>query len=281
MTAPGLRTLSSQRCFGGTQLILAHDSAILGCEMRLAVFLPPHHTPEAARPALYFLSGLTCTEQNVTTKAGAQRACAEHGLLLIAPDTSPRGADVPDDPAYDLGQGAGFYLTATQAPWSRHFRMDQYILQELPAVVAQLTTSARRGVTGHSMGGHGALTLALKNPGHFQSVSALAPILQPLDVPWGHKAFSAYLGEDRAAWAQHDAASLLLQATERLPILIDQGDADNFLAEQLRADRFLAAAQATGHPVVYRLQPGYDHSYYFVSSFIEDHVAHAARTLCP
>ena len=273
------RILNSYRCFGGTQLILAHDSEVLGCEMRLGVFLPPGHQPGDDTPALTFLSGLTCTEQNVTTKAGAQRACAEHGLLFIAPDTSPRGEGVPDDPAYDLGQGAGFYLTATQAPWSSHFRMDQYILRELPAVVAQLTASTRRGVTGHSMGGHGALTLALKNPGHFQSVSALAPILQPLDVPWGHKAFSAYLGDDRAAWAQHDAASLLAGAPERLPILIDQGGADSFLAEQLRSERFLASAQAVGHPVEYRLQPGYDHSYYFVSTFIGDHVAHAARAL--
>ncbi|MFT4979049.1 MAG: S-formylglutathione hydrolase [Myxococcota bacterium] len=275
-----LQTISRARCFGGEQLVVSHDSAVLGCEMRLGVYLPPGHTPDGDSPALIFLSGLTCTEQNVITKSGAQRYCAEHGLILIAPDTSPRGEGIADAPGYDLGQGAGFYLTATEEPWAPSYQMDRYIIEELPAIIASFTTSTRRGVTGHSMGGHGAITLALRHPGHFQSVSALAPILQPLDVPWGQKAFSAYLGSDESRWRTYDAASLIVGAQERLPILIDQGGADGFLAEQLLSERFLAAARAAGHPVELRLQEGYDHSYYFVSTFIGEHIAHAARALC-
>lgn len=269
--------ISEVRCFGGQQRIIQHSSAVLGCQMRLGIFLPEGH--HADSPVLYYLSGLTCTEQNVLTKAGAQRYCAEHGVILVAPDTSPRGEDVPDDDGWDLGKGAGFYLTATQAPWAASYRMDRYIIDELPGVVAEHTASKRRGVTGHSMGGHGALVLALRNPGHFGSVSALAPILQPADVPWGEKAFSAYLGPDRSTWAEWDAASLIAGASERLPILIDQGDADGFLATQLHSERFLAAARSAGHPVTYRLQAGYDHGYYFVATFIGDHIAHAAEAL--
>ena len=279
---PAHTTVNEYACFGGRQLVLEHASEVLGCRMRLAVYLPPGHQPDHPTPALYFLSGLTCTEQNVTTKAGAQRYCAEHNLLFVAPDTSPRGDDVPDDDAYDLGQGAGFYLSAAQAPWSTHFHMDRYIIEELPQLIAALTASPRRGVTGHSMGGHGAISLALRHPGHFQSVSALAPILQPLDVPWGQKAFSAYLGgANRDAWARHDSASLIADTAgkEQLPILIDQGEADTFLDSQLHSERFLNNAAASNHPVRYRRQPGYDHSYYFVSTFIGDHVAHAAGFL--
>jgi len=280
MAASDPTIVSSSACFGGRQLVVEHASAVLGCTMRLGIFLPPGHGASDDTPALYYLSGLTCTEQNVVTKAGAQRACAAHGLLFVAPDTSPRGEHVADDPAYDLGKGAGFYLTATQEPWTPHYQMDRYIIEEVPEVVAHFTTSRRRGVTGHSMGGHGAITLALRHPGAFESVSALSPILQPLDVPWGHKALAAYLGPDRAAWAAHDAASLIADAAEKLPILIDQGGADGFLETQLESARFLAAAAAAGHPVEYRRQPGYDHGYHFVATFIDDHVAHAARALC-
>ncbi|MFT4621747.1 MAG: S-formylglutathione hydrolase [Myxococcota bacterium] len=272
-----MEVVSQSACFGGVQRVVSHRSEVLGCDMRVAVYTPPGVTPDS--PVLLFLSGLTCTEQNVITKAGAQRACAAHGLVLVCPDTSPRGPEVADDPAWDLGQGAGFYLTATQPPWSAHYRMDRYVLDELPAVVRPYTESGAWGIAGHSMGGHGALVLALRNPGRFRSVSALAPILQPLDVPWGHKVFSAYLGEDRAEWARWDAASLIAGATERLPLLIDQGDADPFLASQLLSERFLAECRAAGHPVTYRRQPGYDHGYHFVASVIDDHVAHCAAAV--
>lgn len=272
-----MERVESHRLHGGVQEVWQHDSRVLGCSMRVAVYRPPDD--DGARPVLYWLSGLTCTEQNVITKSGLQRWCAEHRLMLVCPDTSPRGEGVADDPGWDLGQGAGFYLTATQAPWSEHYRMDQYVTDELVELVRQWSRSDARGITGHSMGGHGAITLVLKNPGLYRSVSAFAPILQPVDVPWGHKAFSAYLGDDRARWAEYDAASLLAKATERLPILIDQGEADSFLQEQLRSERFLAEAQRLGHPVTYRKQPGYDHSYYFVASFAEEHVAHHARVL--
>lgn len=268
--------VEEHRCHGGRQLVVQHDSAVLGCPMRLAVFLPAQAT-DAERPVLLFLSGLTCTEQNVITKGAAQQACAQHGLILVCPDTSPRGPDVADSPDWDLGQGAGFYLSATQAPWAAHYRMDRYVMDEVPAVVGQLARAGRWGVTGHSMGGHGALVLALRNPGRFGSVSALAPILEPMSVPWGQKAFAAYLGPDQAAWAAYDASRLIAQATERLSLLIDQGGADPFLAEQLTSRSFLAAAARAGQAVDYRLQPGYDHSYYFVSSFLPEHVAwHAA-----
>jgi len=281
MAAPQLSEVERRVAFGGTQLVFEHRSAVLDCTMRFAAFLPPSATPgeRCDAPVLYYLSGLTCTEQNVIQKSGAQRYCAEHDLILICPDTSPRGDDVADDDGWDLGQGAGFYLTATQQPWARHYRMDDYVTRELVEAVGQLTTSDARGITGHSMGGMGAIRLALANPGHYHSVSAFAPILQPLDVPWGHKAFAAYLGDDRSAWAAHDPASLIADAQERLPLLIDQGDADDFYATQLVADRFLAECERAEHPVTYRLQNGYDHSYYFVASFIGEHVAHHDRAL--
>lgn len=281
MAKASLQQLEHRRAFGGTQLVFAHDSDVLGCPMRFAVFLPPGVEPGDVRdtPVLYFLSGLTCTEQNVIQKSGAQRFCAERGLILICPDTSPRGDGVADDAAWDLGQGAGFYLTATQEPWAQHYRMDEYVTRELVELARQFTRSEARGVTGHSMGGMGAIRLALRHPGLYRSVSAFAPILQPLDVPWGHKAFAAYLGDDRSAWRAHDPASLIAAAPERLPILIDQGGADDFLATQLVADRFLAECERAGHPVTYRLQPGYDHSYYFVATFVADHVAHHAAAL--
>jgi S-formylglutathione hydrolase len=273
-----MERVEERAAFGGTQLVCLHESDVLGCAMRYAVFLPPD---SEHAPVLYYLSGLTCTEQNAIQKSGLQRWCAEHGLILVCPDTSPRGDGVADSEDWDLGQGAGFYLTATEAPWASHYRMDTYVLEELPEQIRRWTDNPARSVTGHSMGGMGAIRIALSNPGVFRSVSAFAPILQPLDVPWGHKAFSAYLGDDRATWEAFDPASLVASASERLPLLIDQGDADSFLASQLHADRFLAECERAGHPVTYRLQPGYDHSYYFVATFAPDHVAHHAAALRP
>ncbi len=264
--------------FGGEQRVIEHHSAVLGCTMRVGVYLPPHWEGRDL-PVLTYLSGLTCTEQNVITKGGAQQFCAQHGIILVCPDSSPRGDDVADDEGWDLGKGAGFYLTATEAPWSAHYKMDRYVIEELPALCAAFTNNPARGVTGHSMGGHGAIVLALRHPGHFRSVSAFAPILTPSAVPWGEKAFSAYLGPDRAAWAAYDATELIASSTEKLPILIDQGAADPFLETQLPSGPFLAAAHEAGHPVTYRLQAGYDHSYYFVSTFMGDHVAHHAAAL--
>jgi len=264
--------------FGGEQRVVEHTSRELGCTMRVGVFLPAGWQG-ADLPVLTYLSGLTCTEQNVITKGGAQAFCARHGLILVCPDTSPRGDDVADDEAYDLGQGAGFYLSATQEPWSRHYRMDRYVIEELPALCQAFTGSDVRGVTGHSMGGHGAIVLALRHPGHFKSVSAFAPVLTPSAVPWGQKAFAAYLGQDRQAWAAYDATELIKHASERLPILIDQGASDPFFDTQLPSAPFLAAAREADHPVTYRLQAGYDHSYYFVSSFMGEHVAHHAAAL--
>jgi len=268
-------------CSGVRQEVWQHASTTLGCTMRFGVFLPPAALQGRACPVLYWLSGLTCTEQNFITKAGVQAHAAQHGLIVVAPDTSPRGAAVADDPAYDLGQGAGFYLNATQAPWAPHFRMEDYVVDELPALVQQhFPASDRRGLSGNSMGGHGALTLALRHPGRYASVSAFSPIAAPGQVPWGQKALAAYLGEDRAAWAAHDAVALIAQArAERLPLLVDQGEADEFLATQLRPELLRAACEAAGHPLTLRLQPGYDHSYYFVASFLAEHVAHHARAL--
>ena len=273
--------------FGGRQEVWQHASATLGCPMKLGVYLPPAALAGERCPVLYWLSGLTCTEQNVITKAGVQAHAAQHGLIVVAPDTSPRDAagtlNVPNDAAYDLGQGAGFYLDATQAPWATHFRMESYVVDELPARVeahfAGQVQPGRRAISGHSMGGHGALTLALRHPGRYASVSAFSPIVAPSQVPWGQKAFAAYLGEDRAAWAAHDAVALIASATERLPLLVDQGEADEFLATQLRPELLEAACAAAGHPLTLRRQPGYDHSYYFIASFIGDHVAHHARAL--
>ena len=243
----------SNRAFGGTQQVWRHESSTLGCAMNVAVYVPPH--AEGARlPVIYWLSGLTCTEQNFITKAGAQRYAADHDVVLVVPDTSPRGGDVADDPAYDLGKGAGFYLNATQAPWSAHYRMYDYIVEELPALIeAHFPVNGRRGIMGHSMGGHGALVIALRNPGRYKAVSAFAPIVAPSRVPWGRKAFTAYLGEGEAEWAAYDATALLEAAKERLPILIDQGDADDFLQEQLKPEIFAAEAARVGHPLELRM----------------------------
>ena len=266
--------------FGGRQEVWQHASTALGCTMRFGVYLPPAALRGERCPVLYWLSGLTCTEQNFITKAGVQQHAAQHGLIVVAPDTSPRGADVPNDPAYDLGQGAGFYLNATQAPWAAHFRIEDYVVDELPTLVeAHFPASAQRSISGHSMGGHGALTLALRHPGRYASVSAFSPIVAPSAVPWGQKAFTAYLGEDRSAWAAHDAVALITNASERLPLLVDQGEADEFLPTQLQPERLQAVCAAVGQPLTLRLQPGYDHSYYFIASFIGEHVAWHARAL--
>lgn len=277
-----LEIVSSNKSFGGWHKRYRHRSTCLNCDMVFAVYLPPQAEQGEKLPVLYWLSGLTCTDENFMQKAGAQRLAAELGLIIVVPDTSPRGEGVPDDPdkAWDFGLGAGFYVNATQEPWARHYRMYDYVVHELPALVeANFPVSDRRGIAGHSMGGHGALVCALKNPGRYQSVSAFAPISNPMACPWGEKAFSRYLGDDRSRWREWDACALLAEAQERLPILVDQGDRDDFLDGQLKPDALQAAARASGHPLTLRLQPGYDHSYYFIASFIGEHIAHHARAL--
>jgi S-formylglutathione hydrolase len=274
-----MQRIEHRACFGGWQDVYEHRADTLSCTMRFAVYLPPQAETRAC-PVLYWLSGLTCTEQNFITKSGAQRYAAEHGVILVAPDTSPRGDDVADADGYDLGKGAGFYLNATQAPWATHYRMHDYVVHELPALVeTQFAATEARGISGHSMGGHGALTLALRNPGRYLSVSAFSPIVAPSEVPWGQKAFAAYLGDDHDAWTAWDASALVADARERLPLLVDQGDVDEFLTTQLKPERLRAACDAVGHPLELRLQPGYDHSYYFVASFIGEHIAHHAAAL--
>ena len=275
-----MERIEQHASFGGRQEVWQHASTSTGTDMKLGVYLPPQALAGERCPVLYWLSGLTCTEQNFITKAGAQQYAAQHGLIVVAPDTSPRGETVANDAAYDLGQGAGFYLNATQAPWAAHFRMEDYVVEELPALIEQhFAASAARGIFGHSMGGHGALTLALRHPGRYRSVSAFSPIVAPSQVPWGQKALQAYLGDDLAAWKAHDAVALIASATERLPLLVDQGDADEFLAEHLKPALLQAACDKAGHPLTLRMQPGYDHSYYFIASFMGEHVAHHARAL--
>ncbi|MBU1378080.1 MAG: S-formylglutathione hydrolase [Alphaproteobacteria bacterium] len=272
--------VQQHRSQGGVLTYGRHDSAATGTAMKLSVFTPPGEGPF---PVLYWLSGLTCTEDNFTTKAGAYAAAAAHGVMIVACDTSPRGDGVADDPAYDLGQGAGFYLDATQAPWAPHFRMEAYVTRDLIAAVEGAFPAAggRRGIFGHSMGGHGALTLALRHPDLYRSVSAFAPIVSPTRCDWGRKAFAAYLGGDEAEWAAHDAARLVEAGAAKGrfdDILIDQGTGDSFLESQLKPELFVAACEAVGQRLTLRLQDGYDHSYFFMASFVADHVAwHAAR----
>lgn len=276
-----LEQVSAARCFGGTQHVFRHASSATKCDMRFAVFVPP----QAARgpvPVVWFLSGLTCTEENFTVKAGAQRVAAERGLMLVAPDTSPRGPGVPDDPegAYDFGLGAGFYVDATEAPWSTHYRMRTYVESELPALVAAELPAdpARQGIMGHSMGGHGALTIALRDPGRFASVSAFAPIVSPMNCPWGEKALGGYLGPDRSTWRDYDACALIENGARLPALLVDQGTADGFLASQLKPELLEAACETAGQPLTLRRQDGYDHSYFFIATFVADHLRwHADR----
>ena len=275
-----MERVEAHASFGGRQEVWKHASPTLGCEMRFGIYLPEAALRGEKRPVLYWLSGLTCSEQNFITKAGAQQHAARHGLVVVSPDTSPRGSHVPDHDGYDLGQGAGFYVNATQAPWATHFRMQDYVAVELPDLVEQrFAASGARGILGHSMGGHGALVTALRHPGRYRSVSAFSPIVAPSQVAWGRKAFSAYLGEDAKAWEEWDTVALVRVAQERLPLLIDQGDADEFLSTQLRPELLKAACEAAGHPIMLRMQPGYDHSYYFIATFLADHFAHHAAAL--
>jgi S-formylglutathione hydrolase len=276
--------VSQSRSFGGTQFVYRHASHETGTPMRLAAFVPPQANGSKV-PVVWFLSGLTCTEENFTVKAGAQRMASELGLILIAPDTSPRGESVPDDAerAYDFGLGAGFYVDATQEPWTRNYRMRSYIERELPALVAQNLPAdmGRQGMTGHSMGGHGALTIALRNPGRFKAVSAFAPIASPMSCPWGEKALSKYIGSDRAAWRDYDACALI-ESGARLPdLLVDQGTADSFLDSQLKPQLLEATCARAGQPLTLRMQEGYDHSYFFIATFIEDHLRWHAERLGP
>lgn len=276
---PNLDRHEHRACFGGWQDVYQHRSQVLNCDMKFAVYLPPQ-AAHAPCPVLYWLSGLTCTEQNFITKAGAQAYAAEHGLIIVAPDTSPRGDAVADAEGYDLGKGAGFYVNATEAPWATHYRMYDYIVAELPTLIeGHFPATDARCISGHSMGGHGALMIALRNPGRYRSVSAFSPIVAPSQVPWGEKAFRAYLGNDRTAWAAYDTVELLRSAPEMLPILIDQGSADEFLENQLKPHLLQQAAAAIDYPLTLRLQPAYDHSYYFIASFIGEHIAHHARML--
>jgi S-formylglutathione hydrolase len=271
--------VSSNKSHGGVQHVGRHAAATTGTDMTFAIFVPDHE-PGARLPVLWYLSGLTCTHANVMEKGEYRRACADHDIILVAPDTSPRGVGVPDDEAYDFGQGAGFYVDATEAPWATHFRMRSYVEQELPALIAGEfpVDMGRQGITGHSMGGHGALTIALRDPARFRSVSAFSPIVAPSQVPWGQKALSGYLGEDRTSWRLYDAVALIEDGARVPELLLDIGSSDQFLEEQLRPDLLDAACRDAGIALTQRLQPGYDHSYYFVSTFLADHVAwHAER----
>ena len=274
-----LSPVSASRAHGGMQGVYRHACAATGTDMVFSVFVPDH-AAGARLPVVSYLSGLTCTHANVTDKGEYRAACAAHGLIFVAPDTSPRGDGVPDDPAYDFGQGAGFYVDATQAPWADNFRMWTYVTAELPDVIAANfpVDMGRQGIMGHSMGGHGALTIGLTFPDRFRAVSAFAPIVAPRQVPWGEKALGGYLGPDPAAWRRHDAIALIDDGARVPALLVDQGDADPFLAEQLRPELLRDACAAAGIDLTLRLQPGYDHSYYFISTFMADHLAwHAAR----
>ena len=275
-----METVSEQRCFGGVQGVYRHQSELTGTAMQFALFTPPGAIDDKA-PVLWYLSGLTCTEENFTVKAGAQRYASEHGLILVAPDTSPRGAGIGgEEEDYDFGTGAGFYVDATVEPWADNYRMYSYITSELPQLVFDRFPAdpARQGITGHSMGGHGALTIGLKNPDVYRSISAFSPICSPTRCPWGEKALGGYLGDDRTSWLAYDACELIRSGNRSGEILVDQGDADDFLSSQLKPELLQEVCKDTGQPLTLRMQQGYDHSYYFIASFIGDHVAfHAAR----
>ncbi|MFT4797792.1 MAG: S-formylglutathione hydrolase [Sulfitobacter sp.] len=270
-----MELVSSIKCFQGSQNQYQHQSTSLSCAMYFSVYLPPQAVTGPV-PVLYWLSGLTCTDQNFVTKAGAQAEAAKLGIAIVCPDTSPRGENIADDPNgdWDFGLGAGFYLDATESPYSEHYRMQDYVVSELFELVGEHlpVDNSRASISGHSMGGHGALTIALKHPDQYRSVSAFAPIAAPIQCPWGVKAFSSYLGEDRSAWQAYDASVLIASATKPLPMLIDQGDADVFLVDQLKPEVLLKAAETSGYPIQYRQQIGYDHSFFFIASFIAEHL---------
>jgi S-formylglutathione hydrolase len=277
-----IEIVSENRSHGGRQLVMKHSSRATSTDMTFSIFLPPQAEEGERLPVVWYLSGLTCTHANVTEKGEYRAACAEHGLIFVAPDTSPRGDDVPDTDGYDFGKGAGFYVDATQEPWSRNYRMWSYVTEELPAlVVGEFPADGyRQGIMGHSMGGHGALTVALRNPDLFRSVSAFAPIVAPSQVPWGEKALGGYLGEDRAAWRKHDAVALIEDGARLSEIFVDVGDSDTFIEKELRPELLERACVEAGIPLTLRIQPGYDHSYYFISTFMADHLRwHAERLL--
>ena len=273
-----MKCLEKHASFEGTQEVWQHASSTLGCDMRFGLYLPMAALQGTKCPVLYWLSGLTCTEQNFIGKAGAQRYAAEHGVIVVAPDTSPRGEDIANDPAYDLGQGAGFYLNATQKPWAPHYRMFDYVVDELPALVeANFAANDVRSISGHSMGGHGALTIALRHPERYCSASAFSPIVAPSQVPWGIKAFTAYLGEDRSHWQPYDTVALIQAGHRPPPLLVDQGEADEFLAPQLKPELLQDACRVAGVDFTLNRRPGFDHSYYFIASFIGEHLKFHAQ----
>ncbi len=279
-----LEQVSANRMFGGKQIKFKHRSDVLNCNMIFSIYLPPNASALNKVPVIYWLSGLTCTDDNFVQKAGAQQYAAEEGVAIVCPDTSPRGDDVPGDPnkAWDFGLGAGFYVNATQEPWKKHYQMYDYVTKELPAVLknSDLPIDTNNcSIMGHSMGGHGALTIALKNPGKYRAVSAFSPICSPMNCPWGEKALGNYVGPDKAAWIQYDASALIPMAKERLHILVDQGQEDGFLVNQLKPELLQAACLSAKHPLTLRMHAGYDHSYFFIASFIADHIAHHADAL--
>lgn len=275
-----LQLLSSYKMFEGQQRRYQHYSSVNQCIMTFSIFLPKQAITNQKVPLMYWLSGLTCTDENFTIKSGAQRYAAEHGIAIVIPDTSPRGNQVADDTGWDLGQGAGFYLNATETPWSQHYRMYDYIVQELPALLhTQFPLNDKQSIFGHSMGGHGALQIALKNTQHYAAVSAFAPIVNPSETPWGQKAFQTYLGNNQQQWLQYDSCSLLSQSNNQLPILISQGNADEFYPQELQPEKFVKQAKQLGFNIQYQLCSGYDHSYYFVASYIEQHIAFHANYL--
>lgn len=277
-----LEKVSENKVAGGFHQQYQHQSNVLSCQMRFAVFMPPQASAQHKVPVLYWLSGLTCSDENFMQKAGAFKKAAELGIAIVAPDTSPRGEGIPDDSegAYDLGLGAGFYVNATEQPWSTHYQMYDYIVKELPVLIENnFPVSHKKSISGHSMGGHGALTIALKNPTMYQSVSAFSPIVNPINCPWGQKAFTAYLGADRAKWQQYDTCQLIKNTASNIPMLVSQGSKDNFLEEQLKPELLKAAAQQVGYPLTLNMEEGYDHSYFFISSFIEQHLSYHANYL--
>ncbi|TDF42219.1 S-formylglutathione hydrolase [Alteromonadaceae bacterium M269] len=275
-----LSLLKNNKCFGGWQKQYSHPSQSVNCTMTFSIYLPPQVLSGKKVPVLYWLSGLTCTDENFVTKAGAQQIAAELGIAIVAPDTSPRGDNVADDPSYDLGYGAGFYVNATEAPWDKHYQMYSYVTEELPTLIEQhFPVTSQRSISGHSMGGHGALMIALRNPENYQSVSAFSPISNPLNCAWGHKAFETYLGKDRKTWEQYDASLSLARSNASLPILVDQGSSDEFLENQLNPESLSKAATESSTPLELRMQEGYDHSYFFISSFIHEHLAFHAEHL--